>query len=161
MYILIKGIIQEPKQLPDNTTIQLIYCWSPNERELIANHTFLITRQILRLFIYYLMPLMLISIFYFLIAKTLLQKKDVIYSPSFSSPSLQRNSINEENRSQNNNIRLSQDLVSNPPRKNTLSQDVKKTKQLRTRHKVAKTVLFLCLVFFICWLPKQLHDLYW
>ena len=43
----------------------------------------------------------------------------------------------------------------------TLYQDVKTRKQLRARHKVAKTVLFLCSVFFICWLPKQIHDLYW
>ncbi|CAF1089660.1 unnamed protein product [Rotaria magnacalcarata] len=159
--IIYSGLMMETKQSPDNTTIQLIYCWSPNKDELITNSTFMITRQILRLFIYYLMPLILISIFYFLIAKTLLQKKDVIYSPSFSSRSLHINSIHQENHSLNNNIRLSQALVSNPPRKNTLNQDLKKTKQLRTRHKVAKTVLFLCLVFFICWLPKQLHDLYW
>jgi hypothetical protein len=43
----------------------------------------------------------------------------------------------------------------------TLYQDAKARKQLRARHKVAKTVLFLCIVFFICWLPKQIHDLYW
>ncbi|CAF5226969.1 unnamed protein product, partial [Rotaria magnacalcarata] len=50
----------------------------------------------------------------------------------------------------NNNIAL-----------HTLYRNVKVKKQLRARHKVAKTVLFLCSVFFICWLPKQIHDLYW
>jgi hypothetical protein len=67
-----------------------------------------------------------------------------------------------------NNIRRSRDQIygntninNNNMAIHTLYQDVKTRKQLRARHKVAKTVLFLCSVFFICWLPKQIHDLYW
>ena len=67
-----------------------------------------------------------------------------------------------------NNIRRNRDLFYGNSTMNnnnivihTLYQDEKTRKQLRARHKVAKTVLFLCIVFFICWLPKQIHDLYW
>ncbi|CAF4487575.1 unnamed protein product, partial [Didymodactylos carnosus] len=49
----------------------------------------------------------------------------------------------------------------NSPRIQSLHNDFKTRKQLRARHKVAKTVLFLSIIFFICWLPKQIHDLYW
>ncbi|CAF0887354.1 unnamed protein product [Rotaria sp. Silwood1] len=159
------GLIMETIQQSSNKTIQLIYCWSPNENVLLVNHTFMITRQILRLIIYYLMPLVFISIFYSLIAKKLFQKKDAFYSSNFSLRLSQNNSIHEDNRllsvKVNNNIRPISESLSNYQTKNTINQDIRRTKQLRTRHKVAKTVLFLCLVFFICWLPKQLHDLYW
>ncbi|CAF2374320.1 unnamed protein product [Rotaria sp. Silwood2] len=159
------GLIMETIHQSSNKTIELFYCWSPNENALLANHTFMITRQILRLIIYYLMPLIFISIFYCLIAKKLFQKKDVIYSPNFSLRLSQNSSINEENRlisiKLNNNIRHTPESLSNHQTKSKFNQDIRRTKQLRTRHKVAKTVLFLCLVFFICWLPKQLHDLYW
>jgi hypothetical protein len=116
----------------------------------------MIIRQILRLIIYYLMPLVLISVFYIVIAKTLFQTKDTIYSSNASSHSF----INEEHRSINNNnhIRNNRDIFLN---NQTTNQDKRTRKQLRARHKVAKIVLFLCLVFFICWLPKQIHDLYW
>jgi hypothetical protein len=64
-----------------------------------------------------------------------------------------------------NNNRRSRDQIYGNTNNNmtihTLYQDAKTRKQLRARHKVAKTVLFLCSVFFICWLPKQIHDLYW
>lgn len=153
--------MMETGRASNNTTIHLFYCWSPNSHALLGNRKFMITRQILRLIIYYVLPLILISIFYCLIAKTLFQKKDVIYSPNLSKRSFHNNSIQFENRSIINTGRLSYDIMYGYPRKNTLTQDIRKTKQLRTRHKVAKTVLFLCLVFFICWLPKQLHDLYW
>lgn len=130
--------------------MKLIYCWSPNEDFLLTNHKFMIIRQILRLIIYYLMPFIFISIFYSLIAKTLFQTKDVIYSPNSSLNSFQ----NEEHRSMNNNLRNYREILSD-------NQDKRTRKQLRVRHKVAKIVLCLCLVFFICWLPKQIHDLYW
>ena len=135
----------------NNTTTQLTFCWSPNTISLLSNHRFMITRQILRLVIYYLMPFVFISIFYSIIAKTLFRTKDVIYSKVSSSCSFKNDSRNEENCS--TNIRHS--------RESKLMRDAKARKQLRARHKVAKTVLSLCLVFFICWLPKQLHDLYW
>jgi len=135
----------------NNTTTKLIYCWSPNEISLISNHKFMIIRQILRLIIYYLMPFIFISIFYSVIAKTLLQTKEVIYSPH----SLSSSSKNEERQlMNNNNIRNNREIFSD-------NQDKKARKQLQTRHKLAKIVLFLSLVFFICWLPKQIHDLYW
>jgi hypothetical protein len=115
----------------------------------------MIIRQILRLIIYYLMPLIFISIFYSIIAKTLFQTKDIIHSPNSSS----RPFTNEEPRSTNeNNIRNNREIFSDHQ---TTNQDRKARKQLQTRHKLAKIVLFLCLVFFICWLPKQIHDLYW
>jgi hypothetical protein len=130
----------------------LIYCWSPNVHSLLINHKFMIIRQILRLIIYYLMPFMFILIFYSVIARTLFQTKNTIYS-SKSTSSL----ANDECRSMNtnNHIRNNRDIFLN-------NQATKKArKQLRARHKVAKIVLFLCLAFFICWLPKQIHDLYW
>jgi len=116
----------------------------------------MIIRQILRLIIYYLMPFIFISIFYSLIAKTLFQTKTIIYFANSSSCS----STNEECRSMinNNNIRNNRESFLN---NQTINQDKKTRKQLQARHKIAKIVLFLCLVFFICWLPKQIHDLYW
>jgi hypothetical protein len=113
----------------------------------------MIIRQILRLIIYYLMPLIFISIFYGLIAKTLLQTKVIIYSPNTLHPFQ-----SEESHSLSNNIRYNRDMFSN---NQTTNPDKRTRQQLRTRHKIAKVVLLLCLVFFICWLPKQIHDLYW
>jgi hypothetical protein len=120
----------------------------------------MITRQILRLIIYYLMPLIFITIFYSLIAKTLFQTKDGIYSRT-ASYVFKNDPINEENRVMNNNIRHNRESFGNNQRISVFNHDTRTRKQLHARHKVAKTVLFLCLVFFICWLPKQLHDLYW
>lgn len=202
----------------------MIYCWSPNESDLLSNHTFMISRQILRVVIYYIMPLVFVSVFYILIAKHLFQTKHMIvtqkatrpllndltktkrcvlagrlskltynsnaqeqqqqhseinnnYKKKISSRSLQLD--NDDLKSTQNsssssstvtsNIRRTRDLsLGNSTINNnnnmilhTLYQDVKSRKQLRARHKVAKTVLFLCTVFFICWLPKQIHDLYW
>ena len=114
----------------------------------------MITRQILRLIIYYLMPLIFITIFYSLIAKTLFQTKETIYSPTVL---FKTDSLNEESR----RMRPNRETFSYNQTLNTLNQDARARRQLHARHKVAKTVLFLCLVFFICWLPKQLHDLYW
>jgi hypothetical protein len=121
----------------------------------------MITRQILRLIIYYLMPFIFITIFYSLIAKTLFQTKDVICSPRSSSYTFKKDLIPEENHARNNTMRQNREIFCNNQTTNTLNQDARTKKQLYARHKVAKTVLFLCLVFFICWLPKQLHDLYW
>jgi hypothetical protein len=114
----------------------------------------MIIRQILRLIIYYLMPFIFISIFYSVIAKTLLKTKEVIYSPNSSLCS----SKNEERQLMNNNNRNNREIFSD---NNITNQDKKSRKQLQARHKLAKIVLFLSLVFFICWLPKQIHDLYW
>ncbi len=177
----------------------------------------MISRQILRLIIYYIMPLIFVSVFYILIAKHLFQTKSVILKPASSQPfinevtnsrrgqinnnkstkQISSNSIQEKlptrsiimdneklmkkrdslpallpstspSSSSTNSIRRNRDyLYGNSTMNNnnlaihTLYQDVKTRKQLRARHKVAKTVLFLCSVFFICWLPKQIHDLYW
>jgi hypothetical protein len=200
----------------NNKTIKLIYCWSPNESDLLSNHTFMISRQILRVIIYYIMPLLFVSVFYILIAKHLFQTKGFILTPVSTQPFINEvtnskrgqtnnkspkqssnNSIQENlparlmlldneklmnkreslpavlpstssSSSLTNNIRRSRDHVygnlmtnNNNMVIHTLYQDVKTRKQLRARHKVAKTVLFLCSVFFICWLPKQIHDLYW
>jgi hypothetical protein len=212
------GLITETFNQPDNNkTIELIYCWSPNKSDLLANHTFMISRQIIRLVIYYIMPLIFVSIFYILIAKHLLQTKSVILSQLSTQPLINEatstkkgqisfkltkqtanntlvyntdvqeqhrqnelNNNNYKNKIQarslphDNEDRMSIDncspvllptTSSSSPKNNmtihTLYQDVKTRKQLRARHKVAKTVLFLCTVFFICWLPKQIHDLYW
>jgi len=183
----------------------------------------MISRQIIRLIIYYIMPLVFVSVFYVLIAKHLFQTKSIILKPSTTqtflteinnskrnqtSMTLNRQSSNKNNSNTNNNqdknamrstlfnndkpslgsstkstspssnnARRNRDyFYGNPSINNninnnnnnnnslalhTLYQDVKTRKQLRARHKVAKTVLFLCSVFFICWLPKQIHDLYW
>ena len=125
----------------------------------------MIIRQILRLIIYYLMPLIFISIFYSIIAKTLFQTRDVMYSPNSSSRSIKSDSNNEKTRSMNielhNIVRHNRKLVYNNHPTTIVKQDLRTRKQLQARQKVAKTVLFLCLVFFVCWLPKQLHDLYW
>ena len=216
----------------------------------------MIARQISRLIIYYLFPLIFVSVFYILIAKHLFQTKSVISAPTTvplfpenaaadkrSRPSAASLSIgkprerstskssiaktltehipNEKDEggdeqqavkvqsngtsparnppvrsmtldnehlvsveksstsalpaksssiSLTNHLRRSKDLVGdnasiisnrNNMALHTLYRDVKTRKQLRARHKVAKTVLFLCSVFFICWLPKQIHDLYW
>jgi len=200
----------------NNKTIELIYCLSPNESDLLSNHTFMISRQILRLIIYYIMPLIFVSVFYILIAKHLFQTKGVILTPVSTQPFInevtnsKRGQINNKSSKQSlnnsiqenlptrlmildneklmnqreslttalpstsssssltNNIRRSRDHVYGNSTTNnnnmvihTLYQDVKTRKQLRARQKVAKTVLFLCSVFFICWLPKQIHDLYW
>lgn len=205
----------------------------------------MITRQVLRLIIYYLMPLIFVSIFYILIAKNLFRAKNLIFTPSVSQPvvdpamTANKNSkividenekqnrklkdlrsirafldqkakkevqMSDENQmhpnnyrskdvetmSKNNNQTLAgssqpltmskststilesfQDANKNQLHKSsslsskkretiqTLYQNAKTRKQLKARRKVAKTVLFLCIVFFICWLPKQIHDLYW
>ena len=125
----------------------------------------MITRQILRLIIYYLMPLTIVSILYSVIAKTLCQTKDVVCSSSFRLHSSQNRPVNGKlrfiNIQFNKSSRYSQDIFSNYQTTTILNQGVGRKKQIRARHKVAKTVLFLCLVFFICWLPKQMHDLYW
>jgi hypothetical protein len=78
---------------------------------------------------------------------------DTIYS-------LKSSLSTEENRALNmtNTIRSNREIFSNNL---TTNQETKARKQLRARHKVAKIVLCLCLAFFICWLPKQIHDLYW
>jgi hypothetical protein len=224
----------------NNQTIELTYCWSPNDSKLLTNHAFMISRQVIRLNIYYVMPLIFVSVFYILIAKHLFQTKGVTLTPLSTQPlinevtntkrgqltirstkqisnnTLSHNSnIQEQKQTQrpiernnNNNykknlpslsmtvdseelmsthesspasmpirsspsplaanLRRSRDLLygtstlnNNNMAIHTLYQDVKTRKQLRARHKVAKTVLFLCSVFFICWLPKQIHDLYW
>jgi len=215
--IYILGLIMETFTQSNNKTIKLIYCWSPNESDLLSNHTFMISRQILRLIIYYIMPLIFVSVFYILIAKHLFQTKGVILTPVSTQPFInettnsKRGQINNRSSKQSlnnsiqenlptrlmildneklmnqreslttalpstsssssltNNIRRSRDHVYGNSTTNnnnnivihTLYQDVKTRKQLRARQKVAKTVLFLCSVFFICWLPKQIHDLYW
>ncbi len=130
----------------------LIYCWSPNEHSLLMNHKFMITRQILRLIIYYLMPFICILVFYSIIAKTLFQTTDTIYSSKSAS------SLSADEYRSNNTIRSNREIFLNIQ---TTNQERKARKQLRSRHKVAKIVLCLCLAFFICWLPKQIHDLYW
>ena len=229
----------------DNRTIEINYCWSPNHGQLLTNQAYMITRQVLRLIIYYLFPLISVSIFYILIAKHLFQAKSVIFTPAAAQPFLnhlsnsRRQSMNHSSgniilsksssnqrsssavlqdrfrhRSQlassNNhelrksmpvrsstfdnerlmktqessgsissiipssmslaqNVRRSRDILyessgintKNYLAMHTLYQDAKTRKQLRARRKVAKTVLFLCSVFFVCWLPKQIHDLYW
>ncbi|CAF0867538.1 unnamed protein product [Adineta ricciae] len=215
------GLITETFQQENNQTVELIYCWSPNESDLLANHIFMISRQILRVVIYYIMPLIFVSVFYILIAKHLFQTKHMIVTQTTTRPLLndltktkrcvpsgrlskptynggiqeqQRHSEinnnykkkttsrslqldNDDLKSTQNssssssavtsNIRRARDLslgnstINNNMILHTLYQDVKSRKQLRARHKVAKTVLFLCTVFFICWLPKQIHDLYW
>ena len=201
----------------------------------------MITRQILRLVIYYLFPLVTVSVFYILIAKHLFQAKTVIFNPTGAQPFLnhlnndkrmtqpiihsktvesqqgsthlyreqsrhlshpatvfnentlrknirgcsstvENEHIQRAQRSSSSvssfnpssiplppNVRRSKDLLcesSTISSKNylamhTLYQDAKTRKQMRARRKVAKTVLFLCTVFFVCWLPKQIHDLYW
>lgn len=169
----------------------------------------MITRQITRLVIYYIMPLVFVSVFYILIAKHLFQTKSVILKPLVTQTFVSE--VNNSKRGQNNNnsnkqrsntnqeknssrsalfdgeksnlmLSISTSPIANHTRRkrdchfgnpsinnnnnssnlviHTLYQDVKTRKQLRARHKVAKTVLFLCIVFFICWLPKQIHDLY-
>lgn len=224
-----------------------MYCWSPNDAALLGDRQFMITRQILRLIVYYLMPLAFVSVFYILIAKHLFQAKSVIFTPAPARPFLNDVTANKRRRlnyssgeshtangtssklwslrmlslrsndpeqqssdvnsssqrknppvrsitldneqlmdlqdsamsssaqairsteSSSNNLRRSQDLLhqnsiankKNRVTMHTLYQDAKTRKQLRARRKVAKTVLFLCIVFFICWLPKQIHDLYW
>ncbi|UJR10284.1 hypothetical protein I4U23_014491 [Adineta vaga] len=152
------GIITERIFQADNSTIELVYCWSPNTHSLLVNHTFMIIRQILRLIIYYLMPFICISVFYSLIAKTLFNTRNVIYSPNRSARNIQTNLNDETNRIQLNS---NSKLYYHSQATRTMKQDFRARKQLQARQKVAKTVLFLCLVFFICWLPKQLHDLYW
>lgn len=206
------GLVKEPVIQSNNETIEFIYCLSPNDRYLLVNPTFMITRQIIRLIIYYIMPLVFVSVFYILIAKHLFQTKSVILKPSTTQTFLPpmnnskrtaitfklnkqtlknnkqekgspRSTLFESEKaglmpsassssSLNNNTRRTRDCLygnssisSNISNNNlafhTLYQDVKTRKQLLARHKVAKTVLFLCSVFFICWLPKQIHDLYW
>ncbi|CAF2202810.1 unnamed protein product [Rotaria magnacalcarata] len=226
------GIITETITEANNKTINLVYCWSPNESELLSNHKFMITRQILRLITYYIMPLIFVSIFYILIAKHLFQAKGVMLTPmstqSFvnqisntkrgqinSKPTKTISSSTLSNKSNLKEQRRHNEIISTNYKKNlskhsktldneellnlhesslssarttslrngtrhnreplfnsttinnnnialhTLYRNVKVKKQLRARHKVAKTVLFLCSVFFICWLPKQIHDLYW
>jgi len=115
----------------------------------------MIIRQILRLIIYYLMPLICISVFYSIIAKTLFQTRNVIYSPNSSLRSIKTDPNNEKDRLMNIELTIRNQTTT------ILKQDLKTRKQLQARQKVAKTALFLCLVFFTCWLPKQLHDLYW
>ena len=88
------------------------------------------------------MPLICISTFYILIAKTLFQAKDdVIYFRNTSSIGSNNNNNNDENRK--------------------ISATMSNNREIFISNKVAKVVLFLCLVFFLCWLPKQIHDLYW
>ena len=154
--IYVLGLISQTISRPDNTTVFLQYCWSPNETSLLLNHKFMIIRQILRLVIYYLLPFLFIFIFYSVIAKTLFRTINVIYSPRMSQTSTthdERRSINK-----NSSARNSREIVTN---KQATNQDKKTRKQLRARHKLAKIVLFLSLAFFICWLPKQIHDFYW
>lgn len=243
-FLFVKGLVTETFVQSDNRTVELSYCWSPNDSRLLTNPTYMITRQILRLIVYYLFPLVTVSVFYTLIAKHLFQAKSVLFTPVTSQPFLnqlsgsRRSSPNTlQTRSLSNqhsfsalvggpvrhqsqptaqlivsnahdkresaparsstfdnerlmktqeslgsissflpsslsltqNLRRSRDLLyetSGITTKNylamhTLYQDAKTRKQLRARRKVAKTVLFLCSVFFICWLPKQIHDLYW
>jgi hypothetical protein len=167
----------------------------------------MIIRQILRLIIYYIMPLIFVSVFYILIARHLFQTKSVVLTPittqtllnevSNSKQRTKQSNMSEKHPIQSmtyeneklmnkresspgllpstssspsltNNTRRSRDqfngnanINNNNMTIHTLYQDAKSRKQLRARHKVAKTVLFLCSVFFICWLPKQIHDLYW
>lgn len=218
IYLYILGLIKETFTQSNNITITLIYCWSPNESDLLSNHAFMISRQILRLIVYYIMPLIFVSVFYILIAKHLFQAKGVILKPVLPQSSIndrsnsKREQLNNGSKKQSlndnqdkmstrsvthengklmkkhellpgvpsptsslssltNTIRRNKDhLYGNSTLNNnnnnslvihTLYRDAKTRKQLRARHKVAKTVLFLCSVFFICWLPKQIHDLYW
>ena len=142
--------------------MQLAFCWSPNSPVLLMNNPFMITRQLLRLVVYYLMPLVFISVFYTLIAKNLFKTKEFLHhSNSVTNCSTpMRLSLDDEPRS----ISSSPQIVSHRQCKRQMtfvSNTIEKKKPFRARHKVAKTVLFLCLVFFICWLPKQIHDLYW
>ena len=118
----------------------------------------MIIRQILRLIVYYLLPFICISVFYSVIAKTLFDTRHVIYSPNSSTRSIETDVDHGSSRMRmNKNPRVYH--LQQTTRK--LKQDLRAKKQLQARQKVAKTVLLLCLVFFICWLPKQLHDLYW
>lgn len=204
----------------------------------------MITRQIVRAIVYYIMPLVFVSAFYILIAKHLFQTKHVIIAQTTTRPFLNgggktpkrgsvparlckkpsagafsfHGNLPEQQRANELNVdyrkkasirslpgnsedlksvqnsssalrtpsttslaagggRRAHDLsvgsftINNGNNYNTnnnnnmiihaLYQGVKSRKQLRARHKVAKTVLFLCSVFFICWLPKQIHDFYW
>jgi hypothetical protein len=129
------------------------------------NRPFMIARQILRLVVYYLMPLVSVSIFYSLIAKHLLQTKGLMQSSNASIRSLRNNSSNEEPRDLlarlNSTFRPKPAVTPRSAAAKKATIDARIRKPLRARHKLAKTVLFLCLVFFICWLPKQIHDLYW
>ena len=129
------------------------------------NHPFMIIRQILRLVVYYLMPLVSVSIFYSLIAKHLFRTKGVIQSSNSSIRSLRNETSYEKPRALivrlNSTFRSKQTATSSSAASRKAISDTKIRKPLRARHKLAKTVLFLCLVFFVCWLPKQIHDLYW
>ena len=150
---LIPGLIFDTISQGNNRTLDLIYCWSPNKLSSLNNAQFMIIRQISRLIIYYLMPLTFISVFYILIAKKLFQSRDSIYSPV---------RINDETRPIKPRMPVPVRASFHQNETTTkLHQDSRARKQLRARKKVAKTVLFLCLVFFLCWLPKQIHDLYW
>ena len=117
------------------------------------NRKFMITRQILRAIIYYIMPFLFIVIFYSVIAKTLFRPTNMIYSPRLS-PGLAHGERRSTNNNNSQSTRTSRELLAT-------NQDKKTRKQLRARHKIAKIVLFLSLLFFICWLPKQIHDFYW
>ena len=136
----------------------MAYCWCPNEHALLVNDTFMIVRQVLRLIVYYLMPFICISIFYSVIAKTLFDTQNVIYSPNSSTRSNPADADVDSNRL---HVNKTSRVYHAQHSTRKLKQDQQAKKQFQTRQKVAKTVLFLCLVFFICWLPKQLHDLYW
>lgn len=129
------------------------------------NHSFMIIRQILRLVVYYLMPLVSVSIFYSLIAQHLFQTKGVIQSSNSSIRSLRNEPTYVEPRALivrlNSTFRSKQPSTLIQAARKKMITDAKIRNPLRARHKLAKTVLFLCLVFFICWLPKQIHDLYW
>ena len=159
------GLLTETLEQPNNQTIVVFFCWSPHEHSLLMNHPFMIIRQILRLVVYYLMPLVSVSVFYSLIAKHLFRTKGVIQSSNSSIRSLRNERNYAEPRALmvrlNSTFRSKRPATSSSAGSRKAISDAQIRKPLRARHKLAKTVLFLCLVFFICWLPKQIHDLYW
>jgi len=121
----------------------------------------MIIRQILRLIIYYLLPLIFITIFYSLIAKTLFRTKDIVHSPASTSFGFKNDAMTKENRSSSDIMRQNREILYYNQTKNIFQQNLRAKKQLQGRYKLAKIVLVLCVIFFICWLPKQIHDLYW
>ncbi|CAF1006132.1 unnamed protein product, partial [Didymodactylos carnosus] len=205
--------------ITNSTNYTLTYCLSPNNPLLLNNHVFMITRSMIRFFIYYVLPLIFVATFYILIAKHLFKTKTIVlHQPSTSNIKGDRVNNCKTNgkmvmysrilRNSNSNKNNSNDFTSiqtlgyttarsstldmdesiirssttsrcqllstthrypvtcnssneNSPRIQSLHNDGRTRKQMRARHKVAKTVLFLSIIFFICWLPKQIHDLYW
>ena len=74
--------------------------------ELLSNHTFMISRQIIRLIIYYIMPLIFVSIFYILIAKHLFQTKSVVLTPFSTQPFINRGQLPIKSTKQTSNNSL-------------------------------------------------------